>query len=54
MTARSQTVTILFTDLVSSTALLQRVGDKQAHPIFQAHHRLLSEAVEAHGGHEVS
>jgi predicted ATPase/class 3 adenylate cyclase len=54
MAARSQTVTILFTDLVSSTALLQRVGDKQAQPIFQAHHRLLREAVEAHGGHEVS
>ena len=54
MTARSQTVTILFTDLVSSTALIQRVGDKQAHPIFQAHHRLLREAVAAHGGHEVS
>jgi predicted ATPase/class 3 adenylate cyclase len=54
MVARSQTVTILFTDLVSSTALLQRVGDRQAQPIFQAHHRLLRDAVAAHGGHEVS
>jgi class 3 adenylate cyclase len=53
MTARAQTVTILFTDLVSSTELLQRAGDERAQHIFRAHHRLLSEAVQAHGGHEV-
>ncbi len=53
MTARAQTVTILFTDLVSSTELLQRAGDERAQRIFKAHHRLLSEAVQAYGGHEV-
>jgi class 3 adenylate cyclase/tetratricopeptide (TPR) repeat protein len=53
MTVRAQTVTILFTDLVSSTELLQRAGDERAQRIFKAHHRLLSEAVQAHGGHEV-
>jgi class 3 adenylate cyclase/tetratricopeptide (TPR) repeat protein len=53
MTARAKTVTILFTDLVGSTELLQRAGDEQAQRIFKAHHRLLREAVEAHGGHEV-
>lgn len=53
MSARAQTVTILFTDLVGSTELLQRAGDEQAQRIFKAHHRLLREAVEAHGGHEV-
>lgn len=53
MTASAQTVTILFTDLVGSTELLQRAGDEQAQRIFKAHHRLLREAVEAHGGHEV-
>jgi class 3 adenylate cyclase len=53
MTSKAQTVTILFTDLVSSTELLQRAGDEQAQRIFKAHHRLLSEAVQAHGGHEV-
>jgi class 3 adenylate cyclase len=53
MTARAQTVTILFTDLVSSTELLQRAGDEQAQRIFKAHHKLLREAVQAHGGHEV-
>ncbi len=53
MTARTTTVTILFTDLVGSTELLQRAGDEQAQRIFKAHHRLLREAVEAHGGNEV-
>lgn len=47
------TVTILFTDLVSSTELLQRAGDEQAQRIFKAHRRRLREAVDAHGGHEV-
>ncbi len=53
MTARAETVTILFTDLVSSTELLQRAGDEQAQRIFKAHHTLLRQAVESHGGHEV-
>ena len=53
MATRAETVTILFTDLVGSTELLQRAGDEQAQRIFKAHHRLLSEAVQAHGGHEV-
>src|SRR5262245_29536941 len=46
-------VTVLFTDLVSSTELLQRVGDEQAQRVFRAHHRLLGDAVTGHGGHEV-
>src|SRR4029079_17232898 len=53
MTAKAQTITILFTDLVGSTELLQRTGDERAEHIFRAHHRLLSDAVEAHRGHEV-
>lgn len=53
MSTRAQTVTILFTDLVGSTELLQRAGDEQAQRIFKAHHRLLHEAVVAHSGHEV-
>jgi class 3 adenylate cyclase/tetratricopeptide (TPR) repeat protein len=53
MASTAETVTILFTDLVSSTELLQRAGDEQAQRVFKAHHRLLREAVEAHGGHEV-
>ncbi|HEY5639578.1 MAG TPA: AAA family ATPase [Dehalococcoidia bacterium] len=53
MSNGARTVTILFTDLVGSTELLQRQGDEQAQRIFKAHHRLLREAVEAHGGQEV-
>src|SRR5215470_9457288 len=46
-------VTLLFTDLVNSTELLQRAGDEQAQRIFQAHHKLLKDAVAANGGHAV-
>ena len=46
-------VTLLFTDLVGSTELLTRAGDQEAQRIFSTHRRLLSEAVDAHGGHEV-
>ena len=49
----SAPVTLLFTDLVNSTELLQRVGDERAQRIFQAHHRLLKDIVAAHGGQEV-
>src|SRR5688572_2976904 len=46
-------VTILFTDLVASTELLARAGDEDAQRIFRAHRQLLTDAVAAHGGHEV-
>jgi len=51
--AMGETVTILFTDLVGSTELLQRAGDERAQRIFRAHHKLLREALDVHGGHEV-
>src|SRR5262249_21131568 len=46
-------VTLLFTDLVESTSLLQRVGDERALRILQAHRQLLREAMASHGGREV-
>jgi DNA-binding SARP family transcriptional activator len=46
-------VTILFTDLVTSTELVFRAGDEEAQQILRAHHALLSDAVDAHGGQEV-
>jgi class 3 adenylate cyclase/tetratricopeptide (TPR) repeat protein len=46
-------VTLLFTDLVDSTALLQRVGDERAHRILRAHRQLLRAALAGHGGREV-
>jgi class 3 adenylate cyclase len=46
-------VTLLFTDLVDSTGLLQRVGDERAQCILHAHRQLLREALASHGGREV-
>jgi PAS domain S-box-containing protein len=42
--------TILFTDLVGSTQLMQRVGDEAAQRIFQSHHWFLRDSVQAAGG----
>ncbi len=50
---RTAITTILFTDLVSSTELMQRVGDESAQRLFQTHHRLLQETVQATGGEEL-
>jgi len=46
-------VTLLFTDLVGSTALTERLGDDVAEGIKRTHFRLLREAVQTHGGEEV-
>src|SRR5262245_25342504 len=46
-------VTLLFTDLVDSTALLQRVGAEGAQRVLHAHRQLLHEALASHGGREV-
>ena len=51
--ARAAITTILFTDLVDSTALMQRVGDERAQRLFETHHQLLSDAVSGHGGSEL-
>jgi class 3 adenylate cyclase len=47
------TVTLLFTDLVDSTGVLQRLGEEGAEQFRRTHFRLLREAVAAHGGEEV-
>src|SRR6516162_7441641 len=46
-------ITLLFTDLVESTALLQRVGAEGGQRILHAHRQLLREALASHGGREV-
>ena len=51
--ARPATTTILFTDLVNSTEVLQRTGDEQGLLIQQAHFRVLRAGIAAHGGHEI-
>jgi class 3 adenylate cyclase/tetratricopeptide (TPR) repeat protein len=50
---QSGTVTLMFTDLVNSTALLQQSGDESGADLFQFHHKLLSEAISATGGDEL-
>src|SRR5215213_1816941 len=48
-----QFVTILFTDLVGSSALFDRVGDDRADAIRRDHFATLREAIAEHGGREV-
>jgi|CXWL01.1.fsa_nt_gi class 3 adenylate cyclase/tetratricopeptide (TPR) repeat protein len=52
-TDRPTTTTILFSDLVGSTELLDRAGDEDAQRLFKAHYQLLRDAVSQHGGAEV-
>ncbi|MGB2940068.1 MAG: AAA family ATPase [Candidatus Dormiibacterota bacterium] len=47
------TVTMLFTDLVGSTEMLDRLGDDLAEQLRRAHFRLLRGAVASRGGQEV-
>jgi class 3 adenylate cyclase/tetratricopeptide (TPR) repeat protein len=50
---RPATATVLFTDLVGSTALRQAVGDDAADELRRSHDRVLRDASGAHGGREV-
>jgi class 3 adenylate cyclase len=54
-TARSvlEQVTIMFTDMVGSTAMLDRLGDDAAHELRRRHFALLRRATRDHGGREV-
>jgi class 3 adenylate cyclase len=45
--------TILFTDMESSTALTQRLGDARAQELVRAHNAIVREALAAHGGAEI-
>ena len=45
--------TILFTDLESSTALTQRLGDERAQKLLRGHNGVVRQALAAHGGEEV-
>lgn len=49
----SVTLTFLFTDLVGSTALLQRLGEDRAGVVFERHHQQVAAAVAVHGGDEL-
>lgn len=43
-------IALLFSDLVGSTALYERVGDARAFAIVEQHFRLMGEAIREHGG----
>lgn len=51
---RAGTVTIAFTDIENSSALVRKLGDTGSRPLFREHDRVTREALEAHGGREVS
>ncbi|MCV7123687.1 ATP-binding protein [Mycobacterium lacus] len=53
MVAPVETVTVLFTDLVDSTALASRVGPERAEELRVEHFRLLREAIVGANGFEV-
>ena len=46
-------VTILFTDMESSTAITQRLGDANAQEILRTHNTIVREALKAHDGSEI-
>ncbi len=50
----SGTVTLLFTDVEGSTALVRRLGDDVFVSLLAAHHRIMRAAIGAAGGREVS
>lgn len=45
--------TIMFTDIVGSTALTQQLGDRAAMAVVEAHDSIVRTALKAHGGREV-
>ena len=51
--AELKRVAILFTDVVGSTELLDRLGDDAAHHVLRRHFALLRDAVSDHDGREV-
>jgi len=45
--------TVLFTDLVGHSAMMQRLGDARGRAILREHERITRETLAAHGGEEV-
>ncbi len=51
--ASSSSLTIIFTDMESSTAIRQRLGDARALELVHTHDAIVREALKAHGGSEI-
>jgi class 3 adenylate cyclase len=45
--------TIVFTDIVSSTRIIEQLGDNQARSIFQKHDQIIRDQLEKFGGYEL-
>ncbi|HYM16435.1 MAG TPA: adenylate/guanylate cyclase domain-containing protein [Dehalococcoidia bacterium] len=46
-------VTVLFTDIVGHTEMMQRLGDTKGRDVLREHERITRETLKAHGGAEV-
>lgn len=53
MASTHKTATVLFTDLVASTQLVQRIGQDQASDVFARHFAILRDGLAVHRGGEV-
>ncbi|MDP6715013.1 MAG: adenylate/guanylate cyclase domain-containing protein [SAR202 cluster bacterium] len=53
MLAGEMTITIMFTDVVGSTAMNQRLGDQKARQVMRAHDELVRNHTKVHSGVEV-
>ena len=51
--ARRGVTTILFTDIVGHTEMMQRLGDVKGRDVLREHERITRETLKAHGGAEV-
>ena len=47
------TVTIMFTDIVNSTAIVDRLGDTRSRDVLRVHNQIVRGHTEVHGGTEV-
>lgn len=50
---QTRTMTILFTDIVDSTRITQRLGDEKAQELVRAHNAIVRDALRSHYGSEV-
>src|SRR2546426_12619047 len=46
-------VTVMFTDLESSTAMRTRLGDAAADALYRAHDEVVHQQIETHGGRDL-
>ncbi|HUS62665.1 MAG TPA: adenylate/guanylate cyclase domain-containing protein [Acidimicrobiales bacterium] len=53
-TAGDGTVTLMFSDIEGSTAILDSLGDLRYHRLLEWHHGLVARTLAEHDGHEVS